>query len=391
MKGKVMPNQLDPEELAMFRDTVHRLAKKELAPLAERIDEDGEFPWQVLDIFRRNDLLGLQFPEEYGGSGAPIMATVIAVEEVARYCGNSASVLNVNSLAATPIMLAGSRDQKKLFLPRLARGDLLGAFALTEPNAGSDASSISTRAVLDGDQYVINGRKCFISNGDLATVYSLFVKTDPRAPGVKGISALLVTRDPENHAGFSIGRVERKIGGGPIHAAELVFEDYRVPVSALLGQPGEGFYLAMKALDKGRVTMAATAVGKAQGALDLAVDYARQRVVFSQPVAKFQGIQWMLAEMATSIEAARRLTYHAAQLLDQGAAEASQAGAMAKLFATEMAVDVTSKSLQIHGGYGYMKDYAIQRFWREARLGTIIEGTNEIQKNIIARNLIGRI
>lgn len=386
-----MSNQLSQEELDAFRASVNRLAKEKLAPQAEQIDENGEFPWQVLELFRDNDLLGLQFPEEYGGSAAPILATVIAVEEVARYCGNSASVLNVNALAAVPILLGGSPEQKEKFLPPLARGDLLGAFALTEPNTGSDAASIATKAELDGDDYVINGRKCFISNGDLATVYSLFVKTDPQAPGVKGISALLVTRDPNNPAGFSIGRKERKIGGGPIHAAELVFEDFRVPRSALLGEPGSGFYLAMQSLDKGRLNIAATANGKAQGALDLAVDYARQRVVFGQPVAKFQGIQWMLAEMATKLEAARRLTYHAARLFDQGSPEASQAGAMAKLCATDMAMEVVNKALQIHGGYGYMKDYAIQRYWREARLGPIIEGTNEIQKSIIARNLIGRL
>ena len=386
-----MSNQLSQEELDAFRASVSRLAKEKLAPQAEQIDEKDEFPWQVLELFRDNDLLGLQFPEEYGGSAAPIVATVIAVEEVARYCGNSASVLNVNSLAAVPILLGGSPEQKEKFLPPLARGDLLGAFALTEPNTGSDAASIATKAELDGDEYVINGRKCFISNGDLATVYSLFVKTDPQAPGVKGISALLVTRDPDNPAGFSIGRKERKIGGGPIHAAELVFEDFRVPRSALLGEPGSGFYLAMQSLDKGRLNIAATAIGKAQGALDLAVDYARQRVVFGQPVAKFQGIQWMLAEMATKLEAARRLTYHAARLFDQGSPDASQAGAMAKLCATDMAMEVVSKALQIHGGYGYMKDYAIQRYWREARLGPIIEGTNEIQKSIIARNLIGRL
>lgn len=386
-----MPNQLSQEELAAFRASVNRLAKEKLAPVAEEIDEKGEFPWQVLELFRDNDLLGLQFPEEYGGSAAPILATVIAVEEVARYCGNSASVLNVNSLAAVPILLGGSPEQKEKFLPPLARGDLLGAFALTEPNTGSDAAGITTKAEADGDHYVVNGRKCFISNGDLASVYSLFVKTDLQAPGVKGISALLVTRDQDSAPGFSVGRLEKKIGGGPIHAAELIFEDFRVPRSAVLGEPGRGFYLAMQSLDKGRLNIAATAIGKAQGALDLAVDYARQRVVFGKPVAKFQGIQWMLAEMATKLEAARRLTYHAAELLDQGSPEASQAGAMAKLLATDTAMEVVSKALQIHGGYGYMKDYAIQRYWREARLGPIIEGTNEIQKNIIARNLIGRI
>ncbi|MFH2128153.1 MAG: acyl-CoA dehydrogenase family protein, partial [Pseudomonadota bacterium] len=273
----------------------------------------------------------------------------------------------------------------------LARGDLLGAFALTEPNTGSDAAGITTKAEADGDHYVVNGRKCFISNGDLASVFSLFVKTDLQAPGVKGISALLVTRDQESAPGFSVGRLEKKIGGGPIHAAELIFEDFRVPRSAVLGEPGRGFYLAMQSLDKGRLNIAATAIGKAQGALDLAVDYARHRVVFGKPVAKFQGIQWMLAEMATKLEAARRLTYHAAELLDQGSPEASQAGAMAKLLATDTAMEVVNKALQIHGGYGYMKNYAIQRYWREARLGPIIEGTNEIQKNIIARNLIGRI
>ncbi|MBU4276118.1 MAG: acyl-CoA dehydrogenase family protein [Proteobacteria bacterium] len=386
-----MPNQLSQEELAAFRASVNRLAKEKLAPMAEEIDEKGEFPWQVLELFRDNDLLGLQFPEQYGGSAAPILATVIAVEEVARYCGNSASVLNVNSLAAVPILLGGSPEQKEKFLPPLARGDLLGAFALTEPNTGSDAAGITTKAEADGDHYVVNGRKCFISNGDLASVFSLFVKTDLQAPGVKGISALLVTRDKDDSPGFSIGRLEKKIGGGPIHAAELIFEDFRVPRSAVLGEPGRGFYLAMQSLDKGRLNIAATAIGKAQGALDLAVDYARRRVVFGKPVAKFQGIQWMLAEMATKLEAARRLTYHAAELLDQGSPEASQAGAMAKLLATDTAMEVVNKALQIHGGYGYMKDYAIQRYWREARLGPIIEGTNEIQKNIIARNLIGRI
>lgn len=386
-----MPEVLSREELTIFRDNVARLARERLAPMAQEIDESQEFPWQVLELFQENELLGLAFPQEFGGADASLVAIVTAIEEVARFCGNSASVLNVNSLAATPIILAGTKNQKEAFLPQLAAGKLLASFALTEPNTGSDAASITTNAVADGDHYIINGRKCFISNGDLATVYSLFLKTDPDAPGVKGISALLVTRDPDNPAGFSVGRVEDKIGGGPIHAAELVFEDFRVPRSCLLGEEGKGFYLAMKTLDKGRLTMAATAVGKAQGALDLAVEYARQRVVFKRPVAKFQGIQWMLAEMATNLEAARQLTYHAAQLLDRGDPGASHAGAMAKLFATDMALEVTTKAMQIHGGYGYMKDYAIQRYWREARLGPIVEGTNEIQKNIIARTLIGKI
>lgn len=383
--------RMNKEELNIFRNSIRRLAKERLAPLAEEIDEAGVFPWHVLDIFKQNDLLGLLIPVEYGGAGAQILAATVAVEEVARVCGNSASVLNVNSLAATPIILAGSEEQKRTYLPALARGETLGAFALTEPDSGSDTASISTTALVDGQDFVINGQKCFISNGDIATIYSLFVKTDPLAPGIKGISAILVRRDPSMNSGFTVDRIERKIGGSPIHATALSFENFRTPCSSLLGELNQGFYLAMKTLDKGRVTIAGTAVGKAQGALDLAVAYTRERVVFNQPLAKFQGIEWMLADMATNIEAARRLTYHAAELMDDNSPEASQASAMAKMFATDMAMDVTTQALQIHGGYGYMKDHPIQRFWREAKLGQIIEGTNQIQKIIIARNLIGKL
>ena len=374
------------EEHSMLRRMVRDFAEKEIAPRAEDIDATDEFPW---DIFRRMGelgILGLPFPEEYGGSGGDYIGQVIALEEIARVSGSMAITLDAHtSLCCEPIYLFGTEEQKRKYLVPLARGEKVGAFGLTEPQAGSDAGATRTRAVRDGDEWVVNGQKIFITNGSIGDVVVITAKTDPEQ-GTRGISSFIVEKGTP---GFQPGRDEKKMGLKGSVTSELFFEECRIPAENLLGKENEGFKQFLITLDAGRVAIAAMAVGLAQGAFDRAVAYARERVQFGRPIVKFQAVQWMIADMATEIDAARLLVYRAALLRTKGARFTKEA-AMAKLFATEMSERVCYKAIQIHGGYGYTREYEVERMYRDQRLCAIGEGTNEIQRLVIARQVLGR-
>jgi alkylation response protein AidB-like acyl-CoA dehydrogenase len=373
------------EEQTMLRRMVRDFAEKEIAPRAQEIDETDKFP---ADIFRHMGKLGLfgyPFPEEYGGSGGDYLGQVIALEEIARVSGSVAIILDAHtSLCCEPIYLYGTEAQKKKYLTPLARGEKIGAFGLTEPQAGSDAGATRTRASLDGNEWVLNGQKIFITNGSVADVLVITAKTDP-GKGTHGISAFILEKGTP---GFKTGRDENKMGLRGSVTSELFFEDCRIPAENLLGRENEGFKQFLVTLDAGRVAIAAMALGLAQGALDKAVAYSHQRVQFNRPIAQFEAIQWMIAEMATDIEAARLMVTRAAWLRSRGEPFAKEA-AMAKLFATEVSERVCYKAIQIHGGYGYMREYDVERMYRDQRLCAIGEGTNEIQHLVIARHVLG--
>jgi butyryl-CoA dehydrogenase len=376
------------EEHRMIRRMVREFAEKEIAPRAEEIDETDQFPD---DLFRRMGelgIIGLPFPEEYGGSGGDYTGLVIALEEIARVSGSMAITLDAQtSLYCEPIYLFGTEQQKREYLAPAARGEKIGAFGLTEPQAGSDAGATRTRAIRDEEtgEWIINGQKNFITNGSIADFAVITAKTDPEA-GTRGISAFIVERGTP---GFEAGRDEKKMGLKGSVTSELFFENCRIPGDNLLGRENKGFKQFLTTLDAGRVAIAAMAVGLAQGALDKAVVYAQEREQFGRPIAKFQAIQWMIAEMATEIDAARLLVNRAAWLRERGERFTKEA-AMAKLFATEMSERVCYKSIQIHGGYGYMKEYEVERMYRDQRLCAIGEGTNQIQRLVIARQVLGR-
>lgn len=372
------------EEQEIFRKTVREFAEKEIMPRAQEIDQKGEFPWDIIRKIADLGLMGLPFPEEYGGAGGDTISYAIAVEEIARASGSVAITYSAHvSLACFPIYLFGTEEQKRKYLVPLARGEKIGAFGLTEPGAGSDAAAIKTRAVLDGDEWVINGQKIFITNGSVADVVIIAAVTDP-AKGKKGISNFIVEKGTP---GFRIGREEDKMGLRGSVTSELIFENCRIPKENLLGKEGEGYKQFLITLDGGRIGIGAMAVGLGMAALEAAVKYAKERVQFGQPIAEFQAIQWMLADMATELEAARLLVYRAAWLKEQGKRFTKEA-AMAKLFASEAAVRACYKAIQIHGGYGYIKDYPVERLYRDARLTTIGEGTSEIQRLVIARHIL---
>jgi len=375
------------EEQELFRKVVRDFAEKEIAPRAQEIDEKGEFPWDILRKIAELGLMGLPFPEEYGGAGGDTISYAIAVEEIARASGSVAITYSAHiSLACTPIYLFGTEEQKRRYLIPMARGEKLGAFGLTEPEAGSDAAAIKTRAVLDGDEWVINGRKIFITNGSVADVVVIAAVTDPEK-GPKGISNFIIEKGTP---GFKAGRDENKMGLRASVTSELIFEDCRIPRENLLGKEGEGYKQFLITLDGGRIGIGAMALGLGRAALEAAVRYARQRVQFGQPIAKFQAIQWMIADMATELDAARLLVYRAAWLKDQGVRFTKEA-AMAKLYASEAAERACYKAIQIHGGYGYTKDYPVERFYRDNRLTAIGEGTSEIQRLVIARQILGKL
>ncbi len=372
------------EEQRMFRRMVREFAEQEIAPRAEEIDKTDEFPWDIFHKMGEVGLLGLPFPEKYGGSDGDYTSQVITLEEIARVSGSMAIVLDAHtSLCCEPIYLFGTEEQKQKYLVPLARGEKVGAFGLTEPQAGSDAGATRTRAVRDGDEWVINGQKCFITNGSIADVVVITAKTDPEK-GTRGISSLIVEKGPP---GFKPGRDEEKMGLRGSVTSELFFEDCRIPAENLLGKENEGFKQFLITLDAGRIAIAAMAVGLAQGAFERAVAYAKERVQFGQPIAKFQAIQWMIADMATEIDAAHLMVHRAAWLKEQGKRFTKEA-AMAKLFATEMSERVCCKAIQIHGGYGYMREYEVERMYRDQRLCAIGEGTNEIQRLVIARQVL---
>jgi len=374
------------EEQQMMQRMVRDFAENEIRPIAQEMDVSGEFPWEVIRKMGRLGLLGLPVPEEYGGCGADTVTYAIAVEEVSRVSGSVGITLAAHtSLGLDLIHRFGTEEQKRKYLPPLAAGKGLAAFGLTEPEAGSDAAAVKTTAVLDGEQWVINGQKTFITSGSIADVVIVAAVTDKSA-GTKGISNFIVEKDTP---GFRPGRDEEKMGLRGSVTSQLFFEDCRVPKENLLGQPGGGFKQFLITLDGGRISIGAMAVGLAQGALEAAVKYSKERVQFGQPIAKFQAIQWMIADMATEIEAARLMVYRAAWLKDKGVRFTKEA-AMAKLYASEAAERACFKAIQIHGGYGYMKEYDVERIYRDNRLTTIGEGTSEIQRLVIARQVLGR-
>ena len=365
-------------------DAIRELARERVAPRAAAIDRSGEFPWDMKELLAQQDILAMPFPAEYGGVEASDLALMMAIEELSRYCATTGLILAVQHLGSLPIALSGNDEQKRRYFPRLASGEWLAAFGLTESGSGSDAAAMKTTAVRKGDTYILNGSKRFITNGGLAQVNSVFAMTDPEK-GTRGISAFIVQKD---FPGFSVGRIEDKMGIKGSQTAELIFEDCEVPAANLLGREGEGFKIAMMTLDRTRPGIAAQAVGIAQGALDLAIDYSKQRVQFDKPIAENQGIQFMLADMATKVEAARLLVYNVAEMIDRGEKHFGKYSAMAKMFASDAAMEVTNDAIQVLGGYGYMKEYPAERMLRDAKITQIYEGTNQIQRLVIARALL---
>jgi len=372
------------EEQQMIRKMARDFAEKEIAPIAKETDAEGKFPWETLRKMAALGFLGLPFPEEYGGAGADNVSLAIAMEEIARVCGSTAITLDAHtSLCCEPIYLFGTEAQKQKYLPRLCSGEWIGAFGLTEPGAGSDAGGTKTRAVRDGNEWVINGQKCFITNGSVADVMIITAITNPEQ-STRGISSFIVEKGTP---GFRPGRDEEKMGLKGSITSELFFEDCRIPAENLLGKENQGFKQFLITLDAGRIAISAMALGLAQGAFERALAYSKERVQFGQPICNFQAIQWMLADMATGIDAARLLVYRAAWLKDRGMPYTKEA-AMAKLYTSEMAEGVCYKAIQIHGGYGYMKEYEVERMYRDQRLCAIGEGTSEIQRLVIARQLL---
>jgi alkylation response protein AidB-like acyl-CoA dehydrogenase len=380
-----MTFELTDEQL-LTRSSVREFAEAEVAPLAQEIDRAHRPPLETVPKLAELGVLGMIIPEQYGGSGADTLSYIIAIEELARACASTAVMVEVHgSLVSWPILRYGTEEQKAKYLPQLASGAKVGSFALTEPGAGTDASAQSTTAILDGDEYVLNGQKVFITNGGFSKIFVVFAKTDTAAPGTRGISAFIVDRDLP---GFTVGEGEHKLGIRGSSTVPLMFSDVRIPKSALLGKEGRGFGIAMSTLDGGRIGIAAQAVGIAQSALEAAISYANQRVQFGKPIASLQAIQWMIADMATDVEAGRLLTYQAATILDRGEPY-SVAAARAKLFCGQMAVRVASTAIQVHGGIGFTEAYPVERAYRDAKITEIYEGTNEVQRLVISKGLLG--
>jgi alkylation response protein AidB-like acyl-CoA dehydrogenase len=370
-----------------LRALVRELAEERIAPRAGEIDERAEFPWDLKELLAQQDLLGTCFEERHGGTALDTIAQSILVEEIARADATTSLIPIVQKLGALPILLAGSDEQKDRFIPRLASGEWLIAFALTEAAAGSDVASNRMRAIRDGDDYVLNGSKRFITHGSVANLLTVFALTDPGAGGRKGMSAFVVETDTP---GFAAPRIEHKMGIRGSPTAELTFDDVRVPATNRLGADGEGFKIAMTTLDRSRLSIAAQAVGIAQGALDAAVTYAADRMQFGERVVDFQGIQWMLADMASQTEAARQLTYAAAARVDALASDLPYWTSSAKLVAGDTAMKVTSDAVQVLGGYGYITEYPVERMMRDAKITQLYEGTQQIQRLIVARQLLQR-
>ncbi len=374
---------LNEDEQALIA-AIREIALERVAPRAAEIDHSGEFPWDMKELLAQQDIFAMPFPTEYGGIGASELAIVMAIEELSRHCATTGLLLAVQQLGSTPILLAGNEEQKRQYVPPLASGEWMAAYGLTEAGSGSDAAAMRTVAVRKGDKYILNGSKRFITNGGLARVNSIFALTDPQQ-GTRGISAFIVEKD---FPGFSVGRIEDKMGIKGSQTAELIFTDCEVPAENLLGREGDGFKIAMMTLDRTRPGIGAQALGIAQGALDLAISYSKQRVQFGRPIADNQGIQFMLADMATKIEAARLLVYNVAEMIDRGEEDFSKYSSMAKMFASDAAMEVTNDAIQILGGYGYMKEYPAERMMRDAKITQIYEGTNQIQRLVIARDLL---
>ncbi len=371
------------KEQEMVRKMVREFAENEIRPIAAEYDETQEFPWDTVKKMGELNLLGLIFPKEYGGAGVGYVSYAIAIEEISRVCGaHGITVAAHNSLCSNHIYLAGTEEQKREFLVPLAKGEKIGAWGLTEPAAGSDASEVETTAVLDGDEWVLNGSKIFITHGSVGDIAVVIAATD-KAKKHRGISSFIVEKGTP---GFSAGTKENKLGLRASDTAEMVFEDCRIPKENLLGQLNRAFYDTMAVLDGGRISIGAMALGLAQGALDESIKYAKEREQFGRKIAKFQAIQWMIANMATEVEAARMLVYYAGWLKDHGM-KVTKVSAMAKMYASEVGMRAATKAIQIHGGYGYTKDYPVERIFRDVKLTEIGEGTSEIQRLVIARHL----
>ncbi|HNQ35967.1 MAG TPA: acyl-CoA dehydrogenase [bacterium] len=372
------------EEQKMIRDLCRQIGEEKIKPVRAHYDETEEFPWEVVKVFAESDLMGIFIPVEYGGMGFGVTELSVAIEELSRYCGGIALALAGTGLGTFPILLFGSEEQKKKYLPRIARGEALAAFALTEANAGSDAAGIETTAARDGDHFVLNGTKQWITNGGEAEIYTVVAMTN-KSRGARGASAFIVEKGTP---GFDFGKKEKKLGIRASATRELVFQDCRVPKENLLGREGTGFLVAMRTFDASRPGVAAQALGIAQGALDEALQYVRTRVQFGKPIGSFQAVQHMLADMATQIEAARALIYSTSRMYDAGVGDTSKESAMSKLFASDVAMRVTTDVVQIFAGYGYMKDYPVEKMMRDAKITQIYEGTNQIQRNVIGLELI---
>ena len=379
---------LDPltEEQREIRELVRTLARERIAPRAAEIDKSAEFPWDVVELFREHDLFALAFDEAHGGAGTGTLMWFVAVEELAKVCATSALVLAVQDLGGLALKLAGTEEQKQRFLPRLASGEWLAAYALTEPGSGSDSAAMRTTARRGGGEYVLNGGKRFITNAGVASLYTVFAKTDAEA-GHAGISAFVVEADAP---GFEVGRIEPKMGIKGSTTGEIFFNDCRIPAGNLIGEEGEGFRIAMRVLDRSRPGVGAQGLGLAQGATDYALEYAKTRETMGRPIAEHQLVAGMLADMETKCEAARGLLYKVGMLIDEGVEgpELTKVSAMAKLFCTDVAMEVTTDAVQILGGYGYMQEYPVERMMRDAKITQIYEGTNQIQRLVIAREML---
>ncbi|MCK5833888.1 acyl-CoA dehydrogenase family protein [bacterium] len=372
------------EEQEMIRELAHRIAVEKIVPVREHYDHTGDFPWEIVEEIKNSDLFGVFIPEEFGGFGGGITEMAIVTEELSAACGGIALAFAASGLGAMPILLFGSDEQKAKYLPQIAIGEKLTAFALTEPNAGSDAGGIRTTARRDGDYYILDGTKQWITNGGEAKIYTIIALTDPKR-GARGASAFIVEDGTE---GFSYGKKEDKMGIRASATRELIFQECRIPVENLIMREGMGFMVAMETLDKSRPGVASQAIGIARGALEAAIDYARGREQFGKPVIANQGLQWMLADMATKVESARSFIYDVAARIDRGEKKISKLSAMVKLYAADVAMSVTTDAVQIFGGYGYMREYPVEKMMRDAKITQIYEGTNQIQRDVIGKALI---
>jgi alkylation response protein AidB-like acyl-CoA dehydrogenase len=372
------------EDQIMIKDMTRQITEEKVVSVREELDVKEEFPWEIMKVLAQSDLFGLFIPEEYGGLGKGCLELCIAVEELSRACLGVATTFAANALGTTPLLLYSSEEQKKKYLPDIAAGKRLVAFGLTEANAGSDAAGIQTTAKLDGNEYVLNGTKQWITNGGEAEIYTIIAITD-RSKGARGASAFIVEKGTP---GFSFGKKEKKMGIRTSATRELIFDNCRIPKENILSREGMGFIITMKTLDNSRTGVGAQGVGVAQGAFEEAVKFARKRIQFGHPVISFQAVQHMLADMSTEIEAARALVYSVAKYIDSGAKEISKESAMAKVFATDIAMRVTTNAVQVMGGSGYMREYPVEKMMRDAKILQIYEGTNQIQRNIIGLALI---
>jgi alkylation response protein AidB-like acyl-CoA dehydrogenase len=381
-----VPYDVLSDEQREIRDLVRALARERVAPRAAEIDKTAEFPWDLVELFREHEIFGILYDEEYGGLGASALMALVAVEELSKVCATTGLIVAVQELGSLGLKLAGTEEQKQRYLPRLASGEWLCAYALTEPGSGSDSAAMRTQARREGDDYVLTGSKRFITNAGVADLYTVFAKTEPEA-GHAGISAFLVESDAP---GFEVGRIEPKMGIKGSTTGEIFFNECRVPADNLLGEQGEGFRIAMRILDRSRPGIGAQGLGLAQGATDFALEYARSRETMGKPIAEHQIIAAKLADMETRCEAARGLLYKVGLMIDEDAPdeELTKLSAMAKLFCTDVAMDVTTDAVQILGGYGYMQEYPLERMMRDAKITQIYEGTNEIQRLVIAREML---